>query len=555
VGAGARRRSSILSQPLLEAIRETEDETFDETYHFDLLALGGGVATGHWARAISGSLAERGLTAGIISGDCPGLAPYERPALSKDFLNPGQDCLFDFADSGPSNFPFCCKGSGGNGQSSQWYEEQGITLLFSCQAIRANLDSKIITVKRVLPDGNDGLLYQQTLKVEYKKLIIATGVRPRRILDNTCGNFAKSIQGSCFCSRHSDISGSPPVLSEPERFGFGSVHYLRDLGDAMKLVEAMGGVEADGQETCRDAVVVVGGGLISCEVASAIATFYGDISLTMVIPGEEVLQGTGFGKDVGRFYEKQLSRAMKLAKGYRVSRLWDLEEVGDFPTLEQTPNGPSLKKTLPRTFGPADPCFTTCRGLVLSSTQSGEVWLPARFVVVGIGSIPNSELFASSLKMNPDGGIITDSSLRASHPSRDVFAAGDVASAPLPLAGGRQVRMEHVHWAREMGQHVAQVMLEPEGQQATGPFNAVPSFYSRFLDLSWQFYGFTEGEVVILGMDTFPSSRSFGAFWLKDGRIVGALLETSSSEVDHSVILERIARERPRVLSTKRLSK
>lgn len=47
----------------------------------------------------------------------------------------------------------------------------------------------------------------------------------------------------------------------------------------------------------------------------------------------------------------------------------------------------------------------------------------------------------------------------------------------------------------------------------------------RLLDVSWKFYGFARGEVCVLGMETFPMTRTFGAFWLHGGRIVGAFLE------------------------------
>ncbi|CAM9240958.1 unnamed protein product [Choristocarpus tenellus] len=551
------KRSSKLPRSPITTVKETEDEIFHETLYFDLLALGGGVASGYWAQAISKDLSEKGLTAGIISGDCDGLAPYERPALSKGCLVPGLEKLLDYTAT-PSDFPFVCKGSGGTEQTPHWYKEHGITLLCSSQAIWADLDKKFLIVKRICPDGKGGLLSKQTTKVGYKYLMIATGVRPRRIEDSANGNLAYRIQESCFCSRHPDLLGSPPVLFKSDEYGFGSVHYLRDLGDSIKLLQAMGRVEADGQETCRDAVVVIGGGLIACEVASAIVSHYPDIPLTLVIPRENLLQGLGFGKEIGYFYEKQLSRAgVKFAKSYCVTRLWALDEEGKFPTLERVPQAPLLKKTLPRSFGPADPNLTSCRGVVLSGAQSEEqVWLPARYIVLGIGSIPNTDLFHSSLSTAPDGSLITDSALRVSHASRDVFAAGDVASVPLLLAGGRLTRFEHVHAAREMALHCARVMLYPEGQESKLPYNPVPSFYSRFLDLSWKFYGFTEGEMVVLGMEAFPTSRTFGAFWLKEGQIVGAFLEEDTSlGVDHSAALELMARERPRVLDVKHLSK
>lgn len=46
-----------------------------------------------------------------------------------------------------------------------------------------------------------------------------------------------------------------------------------------------------------------------------------------------------------------------------------------------------------------------------------------------------------------------------------------------------------------------------------------------FLEMSWKFYGFTRGEICVLGMEAFPTTRTFGAFWVSAGRIVGAFLE------------------------------
>lgn len=54
-------------------------------------------------------------------------------------------------------------------------------------------------------------------------------------------------QGSCFCTRHPDLGGKPIACVSPDQFGFGSVHYIRDLGDSVKMVQAMRRVEADGQ--------------------------------------------------------------------------------------------------------------------------------------------------------------------------------------------------------------------------------------------------------------------------------------------------------------------
>lgn len=107
-------------------------------------------------------------------------------------------------------------------------------------------------------------------------------------------------------------------------------------------------------------------------------------------------------------------------------------------------------------------------------------------MVVGIGSVPNSELFREMLVLSKDGGILTDSSLRTSHPSGDVFAAGDVACAPVPLGGNDErnfmataTRSQHVKTARDMGTFAARTMLA--GSDAGETYNPVPHMYSRWV--------------------------------------------------------------------------
>lgn len=62
------------------------------------------------------------------------------------------------------------------------------------------------------------------------------------------------------------------------------------------------------QDTCKEPVVLIGGGFISCEVAAAVATHCPGMQLVMVMPGEDVMSSSGFGKEVCHFYEKQLAR-------------------------------------------------------------------------------------------------------------------------------------------------------------------------------------------------------------------------------------------------------
>ena len=84
-------------------------------------------------------------------------------------------------------------------------------------------------------------------------------------------------ESACFCVRHPDLRG--PKLDKPDAYGLGSAHYLRDLGDCIKLVKALSTVPAGasgGGDGGGDAntVALVGGGLLCMEVAAAIVTHY-----------------------------------------------------------------------------------------------------------------------------------------------------------------------------------------------------------------------------------------------------------------------------------------
>lgn len=100
-------------------------------------------------------------------------------------------------------------------------------------------------------------------------------MQPRRLDGDTEG------QSPCFCRRHPDLKGAR--LEKPDRYGLGSAHYLRDMGDCIKLTKALGTLPAGGGTGAGGAasvggdantVILVGGGLLCVEVAAAIVTHY-----------------------------------------------------------------------------------------------------------------------------------------------------------------------------------------------------------------------------------------------------------------------------------------
>lgn len=97
-----------------------------------------------------------------------------------------------------------------------------------------------------------------------------------------------------------------------------------------------------------------------------------------------------------------------------------------------------------------------------------------------------------------------------------------------------------------------QAVKAAEKGETVEEYDYLPFFYSRSFDLSWQFYGDNAGESVLWGAkDAGAPGSKFGAYWLHDGRVVGAFLEGGSPE--ENKMLARVARERPSVSSKQEL--
>lgn len=146
--------------------------------------------------------------------------------------------------------------------------------------------------------------------------------------------------------------------------------------------------------------------------------------------------------------------------------------------------------------------------------------VPADLVVVGIGIRPHTSLFEGQLSIEK-GGIKVDAKMQTSNSS--VYAVGDVAAFPVKLFGDLR-RLEHVDSARKTARHAVAAIMEPA---KTHDFDYLPFFYSRVFGLSWQFYGDNAGEVVHFGD---YSGKSFGAYWVKEGHLVGSFLEGGTKE-------------------------
>jgi 3-phenylpropionate/trans-cinnamate dioxygenase ferredoxin reductase subunit len=144
------------------------------------------------------------------------------------------------------------------------------------------------------------------------------------------------------------------------------------------------------------------------------------------------------------------------------------------------------------------------------ATSSGSI--ETDVVVVGIGAIPNAELAAESGLCVQDG-VLVDEFGRSSDAA--ISAAGDITRHYNPLLR-RHIRLES--WQNAQNQAIAVGTNVGGGNK---PYAEIPWFWSDQYNLNLQVVGCPQSwdELVWRGD---PASLQFTAFYLHNGRVVGA---------------------------------
>jgi 3-phenylpropionate/trans-cinnamate dioxygenase ferredoxin reductase component len=297
-----------------------------------------------------------------------------------------------------------------------WYEQQSVELLLGCRATRLDVAARTVTL-------SDGAV------LGYDQLLLATGVRPRVL---------PGLDGDGVC-------------------------YLRTVRDATELRDR---IAAAGH------VVVLGGGFIGCEVASAASQLGKRATILEALP---TLLHRALGPDLG-----------EVVAGIHRDAGVDVR------------TGQLVTGLTPRPGG------------VRITTGDGPV--DADVLVVGVGTVPNTEL-AVQAGLPADGGILVDEHFAT--PAPGVWAVGDVAAQHLP-SYGRRVRVEHHDTALRHGRAVARNMLgRPE------PFTDVHWFWSDQFEHTISSAGLrpeadVTGPLIIRGS---LEQRNFSAFSLDGDRL------------------------------------
>ena len=218
-------------------------------------------------------------------------------------------------------------------------------------------------------------------------------------------------------------------------------------------------------------IVVVGGGYIGLETAASARQL--GVDVTIVEAAERVLERVTKPELSKFFHQLHLDEGVEIITSAQVSGFTGEMHVS---------------------------------GVTLSTGAA----VPADFVVLGIGIVPNTEL-AEAAGLSLDDGIVVDALGRTSH--GDIYAAGDCTNHPNDLLG-RRLRLESVPNAIDQGKAVASDILG-----APVDYKAIPWFWSDQYETKLQIAGLSD-TAASLSLRGSYESGSFAIFHFAGKQLV-----------------------------------
>jgi 3-phenylpropionate/trans-cinnamate dioxygenase ferredoxin reductase subunit len=258
------------------------------------------------------------------------------------------------------------------------------------------------------------------------------------------------------------------------------VHYLRTFGNSDAIRE-----DAAGKR-----VVLIGGSYIASEVAATLTELGSQCTMVML---EERALIRSFGREAATYFHDLLA-------GHGIT-LHGADELERFEGAD---------------------------GRVTKVVTKNGREIPADAVVIGAGVNPDVMLARSAgLELGESGGVRVDTRLESGTPG--VYAAGDMAEYESVVHGGRRIRVEHWDVAFNHGKTVALNMLGKDVAH-----DAVPYFFSDLSDWAAIEYvgpAYDWDREVIRGS---IEGGAFSVFYLRDGRVDGALSVGRSEDLQHA---------------------
>jgi NADPH-dependent 2,4-dienoyl-CoA reductase/sulfur reductase-like enzyme len=262
--------------------------------------------------------------------------------------------------------------------------------------------------------------------------------------------------------------GSRPVRPPVAGVGLGNVIYLRTVRDALALRE-MAGVEKT--------VMVVGGGLLACEVAASLR-------------------------------QLKLKVSVMHRNAYLLNRYID-RETGLWLTDYFAKHGVTMF------MGESLNGFEGKTVLRNIQTKSGNR-LPAGLAVVACGAEPNLDLVRNTPLSGPHGSPVSD---YLETEEKGIYAIGDLAFYPDRLMGGMR---RQTHWdnARDQGLIA--------GANMTGKkrirYEQLPYFWTEIFDLRMNFLGDFSVPPTRVELEGTYAKKKFVARYYQGDKLRGLLL-------------------------------
>jgi NADPH-dependent 2,4-dienoyl-CoA reductase/sulfur reductase-like enzyme len=249
------------------------------------------------------------------------------------------------------------------------------------------------------------------------------------------------------------------------------LHTLRHLDDALALQRAL---------APKPRLAVVGAGFIGCEVAASARKLGVDVTLVDIAP----LPMPGLGPTIGEHCaQMHRDHGVDLRLGTGIAALHG-DRAGHVEAIE----------------------------------LSDGMRIDAQVVVIALGAIPNTEwLDGSGLTLQP--GVLCDPTLQAVG-AEGVYAAGDIAAWPHPLAPDAPTRIEHWTNAAEQGTLAGRnAVCDPAERKA---HTSVPMFWSDQYDVKIQAVGLPALAERVHMAEVAPEGDRFVAVGERDGKVVAA---------------------------------
>lgn len=257
---------------------------------------------------------------------------------------------------------------------------------------------------------------------------------------------------------------------------------LRTLSDARRISDELQGASE---------VVILGGGFIGMELAHTLTTLGRKVTVLEAAP--RILSRSVAPEVSSHIHARSIAAGIDIVTGGKVAAF---EGAGGKVGLVRLDDGRAL---------------------------------PADFVILGVGALPNVEI-AVAAGLSEDNGVVVDDLMRSSDPS--ILAIGDCTSF-VHWQAGRRLRLESVQNATDQAKNAAKTVAG-----RASPYRDVAWFWSDQGDMKLQTAGlaFDADRLVTTGA---PDTNAFAVYHFRGHDLVA--VDSVNRPADHMIARKLLA--------------